>query len=163
MWTSANYRTKPIFIDAAARMLIVRRARGRIILKNKRIRPTIDQFNALALLRARIGELGYLIVPVAPKYRRHKTDFVAIPKDDPHFFAIVRAAAKRIVIRPFGGTRGELHNMIPYVRKSAKVPIYRAFPRPMDPKNDTPWRDYSDPSAHDELVVLGTSRELGHA
>lgn len=122
-----------------------------------KIQPTAEQISTLSLLRRRLAENGYLIADVAVPYRRHVTDFVVIPKDRPRHFAIIRAAKKYIVVRPFAEPRGELCRLLPAITEKAKAPVRLSMPQLHDPKKIIcPWREYADPGMHPEFDALDT-------
>ena len=120
------------------------------------IRPTTEQLAGLNLVRTRLAERGYLVAPVAAPFRRHKTDFVALRKDWPGQFAIVRIAPTCIVVRPFGEKRGDLYLILPEIRKKSPVSIRRGLPLlKYSEEGPNKWQHYVSDEAHEELVALG--------
>lgn len=62
---------------------------------------TQAQRDALAMLRNRLGEKGYYIFEVAPLYRCHHLDFVAVPKNVPQQLVLIAPKpGNRIIVRP---------------------------------------------------------------
>ncbi len=124
-------------------------------MKKTEIQPTVEQLEVLTRLQSLLGERGYMIAPVAVEYRRHESDFVAIPKDRAQHFAVVRAARTCIVIRPFGETRGELYRILPNIRREILFPVRRGLPQLANENAEPFWRQYADASAHEELELIG--------
>lgn len=53
-------------------------------------------------LRDGLGQLSYFIFPLAKRFRKHQRDFVAVPRDNPHGFLIVKLTASReIIVQPY--------------------------------------------------------------
>jgi hypothetical protein len=69
---------------------------------HKPIRTTLAQRETIALLKTQLAERGHFIFPVAPWYRRHRMDFVAVPKQFPQQLLVVRPMRDGSVsVRPF--------------------------------------------------------------
>lgn len=120
------------------------------------IQPNAAQLQTLKILRRRLGENGYLIFAVAPWYRRHESDFVAMPKEAPRQFSVVRATATNtVVVRPFADPRGKLYRILPDIRKKSPASIKRGLP-PLKSSRQRPdwWLQYIEPEAITELKRL---------
>lgn len=126
-------------------------------MRKRPTRPHETEFlAALEIVRKRLGERGYYIGDVAAHYRRHESDFVALRKDAPREFAVVRMAATCIVVRPFLENRGAFHLVLPDLRKSVSVPLRRGVPLlNMSRASEYPWLHYMSDENHAELIALG--------
>jgi hypothetical protein len=71
--------------------------------KSPFIRAEWAQQKAVERLRICLAEKGYAIFPIAKEHRRHHLDFIAVLKDPPMNFLIVRPTEKgRVSVTPFG-------------------------------------------------------------
>lgn len=71
--------------------------------KNPAIVAEWAQQKAIEQLRNSLASNGYLTFPISPKWRRHKLDFVAVLKEPPMNFLVVRPTLKgRISLTPYG-------------------------------------------------------------
>ncbi len=70
------------------------------------MKVTPEQRSTLAKLRHLLAEVGFCIFPVAPWYRRHKSDFAAISNDGvmKHLFVVRAVGNGSISIRPFSSS-----------------------------------------------------------
>ena len=74
-------------------------------MQKRRGKPIVtEQQKALLLdLRKRFAECGHLVLLVSRVRRRHKFDFLAVPKSNPLQFLIVEPDTRgRVRVRPFG-------------------------------------------------------------
>lgn len=70
--------------------------------KRSKVRAEKATRTTISDLRRHFGEANYFIFPVAPWYRRHKLDFLAVPKSDPTRLILVRPTRNgNISLRPF--------------------------------------------------------------
>lgn len=122
---------------------------------NIRTQPSEQQLAALDILKVRLAEQGYLIATVAASRRRHESDFVILPKDRLQEFAIVRAASRFVVIRPFGMKRSDLLRALPRLRQVSPAPLMYAMPQLQYVKDRSDlWRHFVEKTEHDEIETL---------
>jgi len=117
--------------------------------------PTPAQLETLELLKPRLAEISYLNAPVAPAYRRLESDAVLIPKLEPRHFLIMRIAPTCIVIRPMGEKRSDIVRLIKKIGYTLPTKVRIAAPQlPFARRRSSSWRDFVDPSAHQEIETL---------
>ena len=76
-------------------------------MSNKRTQTytSATQRNALAEIRNTLAGEGYLRSPVVSWYKKHRNEFLMIPKDKPQEFVLVRPQRNGVIhIRPFACT-----------------------------------------------------------
>lgn len=135
-------------------------------MRKKRVRTTPAQRTAMEKLRKRLGERGYVILPVARWYRRHYLDFLALPKLVPREFVLVRPSRNGTVsVRPFASPQlyGPLQAMLQTMQHSCDGLLHwsdRMLPfarvRPDD------WPKFIAPEGLRETQVLVFGRAASH-
>ncbi len=56
---------------------------------------------AMTDLKARLGEARVPNGAMAMRFRKHRTDFIAVPKDAPQHFMAVHRTRRAVIIRPY--------------------------------------------------------------
>jgi len=116
------------------------------------------QKKALAALRARLGENGYLIVPVAEFFRRHESDFLAARRESPRQFFVVRpTAGGNVTLTPFmlRSLYYGVGQIVKDLRMKDSYPLLWSghqllkFAR----QRDGWWKEYFQPEAQAELGI----------
>ncbi len=89
-------------------------------------RPTNRQIRGLTLVRKELGASGYLICPVARRYRLNRTQFIAFPKENVQELVMVQITAKDcILVRPFCSKKldTKVVKALVHARKKSPVPV----------------------------------------
>lgn len=98
---------------------------------------TRRQREKVAELRLRLGELGYFIFAIARRLRKHRHDFLAVHKNNPATFFLVRPTRYRsVTIQPYGPTRQPhaVAKLVEHVR-SIRLLVHWVEQIPLNQKN----------------------------
>ena len=122
-------------------------------MRKQTINPTPQQFLTLAAIRTRLAELDCTIADVSAAYRRHATDFVAIPTNDHDYFMIVRIAPKKVVVQPFGIKPNKIIRGLRVLRGSKRNDkfVYHGVRMAGPHDAEEKWRPYVDPADHEHV------------
>lgn len=124
-------------------------------MKRMKIRTTVNQRSTLSELKKRIAELDHYIFPVAPWYRRHHLDFVAVPKRFPEKILLVRATQNgNVSIRPF--TNSSTRNGIRHQLQKIRFPVPARWNGVKIPSREGSqgWHEYLSRSSRMEYAQL---------
>ena len=126
-----------------------------------RIRATKAQKDATALLSRRITEMGYLIFPVAPWYRRHHLDRIAIPKSHQQFFFVFRPMRNgTITVRQYcHHSNGRVREMVKSLGMEKSIRCWNRVQPKL--KGDETWSRYlSKPDIDKYARIMHIPRQL---
>lgn len=126
--------------------------------KRRKITAKWAQQKMLERLRVELATEGYAIFPIAKSHRRHQLDFVAVLKEPPMNFLVVRPTLKdRVSVTPYGpwSQYGAAYRAIGYARSSIDISICRS-PRQlkMSPPDKGWWKEYLPKNVRGEVQIL---------
>lgn len=127
------------------------------------VRAEARQRNAMERLRKCLAEKGYAVFPIAKEHRRHSLDFIAVLKDPPMNFLVVRPTERgRISVTPFGPRTQYYYAEQAILRARMGTGVIIAWsPKQLQKPPHGEWWDHYFPSSfrNEVRVILGI--ELG--
>ncbi len=130
----------------------------KVLRKRRKIRVTKEQERAIVQLRFNLAEAGHLIFPVAPWYKRHRLDFIALPKDFMPKMTLVRPTHKgHVEVRPYAHAAQytRVREIIEASRRHVCVPLrFNKRQLPFGKDRTERWLSYLEHQHLEELKVL---------
>lgn len=128
--------------------------------KSLRLKVRVDwaQQKMLERLRKELAEQGYAIFPIAKNHRRHRLDFIAVLKEPPLNFLVVRPTAKgRLSVTPFGprSQYRQADKAITHARRAIDINVSWSPRQLTEPPTGTGWwEEYLPQSVREEVRIL---------
>ncbi|MDB5188167.1 MAG: hypothetical protein JWO50_687 [Candidatus Kaiserbacteria bacterium] len=125
-----------------------------------RIRVNKDQRDASNILALRLTEMGYLIFPVAPWYRRHHLDRIAISKSQQQFFFVFRPMRNgTITVRPYSyHGNAPIRDMVKSLGMEQTIRCWnRALPKLKDGETWSTYLSKSDVVTYSRIMGMSPS------
>lgn len=119
---------------------------------------TAAQRECIRSLRKELASNGYFILPVARRFRKHKSDFVAVPKKNPREMVLVQPGGKgNIITHPFASFRldSPARIAVQRVQRYCKTPIRSGFQLLSTRKSLRPEHLLTEQGHKDLKILLG--------